>query len=125
MKLYLLIFFLIAIKVNYSLSKNLELLILHNNDMHGRFEETSPRSGKCQPEDKILQNCVGGFARVARVIRQARKAAQEGKGPQVLYLNGGDTYTGTPWFSVHKSKIVAEFLNLLEPDAVVRIVYLD
>ncbi|KAF2901118.1 hypothetical protein ILUMI_05069, partial [Ignelater luminosus] len=117
MKLYL-ILFLIVVNVNSSLSENLDLLILHNNDMHGRFEETSARSGKCQPEDKKLQNCVGGIARVAHVIRQARKAAQEGKGPQVLYLNGGDTYTGTPWFSVHKWKIVVEFLNLLEPNAV-------
>jgi len=83
--------------------------------MHGRFEETSKYSGKCKPEHR--GNCYGGFARTAHVIREARKAAKEGKGPNVLYLNAGDTYTGTPWFSVHKWKIVVDFLNLLHPDA--------
>lgn len=37
----------------------------------------------------------------------------------VLYLNAGDTYTGTPWFSVYKDRIVSDFMNLLRPDAIV------
>lgn len=37
----------------------------------------------------------------------------------VLYLNAGDTYTGSPWFNVYKHRIVSEFLNILRPDAVV------
>lgn len=37
----------------------------------------------------------------------------------VLYLNAGDTYTGTPWFNVYKDRIVSAFMNLLKPDAIV------
>lgn len=62
---------------------------------------------------------MGGFARVAEVVKGARKAAQEGRGRQVLFLNAGDTFTGTVWFGVHKTKIAVDFMNLLMPDAMV------
>ncbi|GJQ84628.1 hypothetical protein Trydic_g12658 [Trypoxylus dichotomus] len=84
-----------------------EMIVLHNNDMHARFEQT---------KDSIDGRYVGGFARVATVVRQARKDAAAGKEPPVLYLNAGDTYTGTIWFSVHRWKIAARFLNALKPD---------
>lgn len=37
----------------------------------------------------------------------------------VLYLNAGDTYTGTPWFTLYKDQIVTEFMNHLRPDVAV------
>lgn len=42
-----------------------EFIILHNNDMHARFEQTSVDSGKCTPEMANTDKCYGGFARVA------------------------------------------------------------
>ncbi|XP_050665747.1 protein 5NUC-like isoform X9 [Leptidea sinapis] len=95
-----------------------ELLIIHNNDMHARFEQTSQLSGACTTADRDAGKCYGGFPRVATVVKEARKAAASGQGPPVLYLNAGDTYTGTAWFTIYKWKIAAEFLNALEPDAV-------
>ncbi|XP_075980816.1 trifunctional nucleotide phosphoesterase protein YfkN-like [Anticarsia gemmatalis] len=97
---------------------NFELLILHNNDMHARFEQTSQRSGACTTADREAGKCYGGFPRVAHVVKEARRAAQTGEGPPVLYLNAGDTYTGTAWFTIYKWKIAAEFVNALQPDAV-------
>lgn len=41
-----------------------ELLILHNNDMHARFDETGPRSDTCGKIDRQKGRCYGGFARV-------------------------------------------------------------
>lgn len=61
-------------------------------------------------------------------VKEARKAAASGEGPPVLYLNAGDTYTGTAWFTIYKWKIAAEFLNALKPDAVVSVLstsYID
>lgn len=52
-------------------------------------------------------------------VKKARAAAAAGEGPPVLYLNAGDTYTGTAWFTIYKWKIAAEFINALQPDAVV------
>lgn len=103
--------------VSFVFASELELLILHNNDMHARFEETSARSGRCPLPGS--DQCYGGFARVAHIVRKARHDAQTGKGPQVLYLNAGDTYTGTAWFTVYKHDMVIEFLNILKPDAAV------
>ncbi|CAH0694532.1 unnamed protein product [Spodoptera exigua] len=97
---------------------NFELLILHNNDMHARFEQTSQQGGTCTTADREAGKCYGGFPRVAHVVKEARKAAQSGEGPPVLYLNAGDTYTGTAWFTIYKWKIAAEFVNALQPDAV-------
>lgn len=45
--------------------------------------------------------------------------SEDGEIPPVLYLNAGDTYTGTPWFTIYKDNITAAFLNLLKPDAMV------
>lgn len=49
-----------------SISRNapLELIILHNNDMHARFEQTSANSNTCSKDDVTNNRCYGGFARV-------------------------------------------------------------
>lgn len=46
---------------------NFSLIILHNNDMHARFEQTDKYSNKCQKNDAELKKCYGGFARVAHL----------------------------------------------------------
>ncbi|XP_011184436.1 protein 5NUC isoform X2 [Zeugodacus cucurbitae] len=94
-----------------------EFLVLHNNDMHSRFEQTNVNGGKCLPEDADSNKCYGGFARVAHEVRRFREDATKG-GTPVIYLNAGDTYTGTPWFTVFKDNISAAFLNKLQPDAI-------
>ncbi|XP_030382188.1 protein 5NUC-like [Scaptodrosophila lebanonensis] len=96
---------------------NTEFIILHNNDMHARFEQTNVKSGKCSPKEVNTNKCYGGFARVAYEVRKYRAEAQNG-GTPVLYLNAGDTYTGTPWFTIFKDNITAAFLNKLQPDAI-------
>uniref|UniRef100_A0AAG5CU06 Apyrase n=1 Tax=Anopheles atroparvus TaxID=41427 RepID=A0AAG5CU06_ANOAO len=98
-------------------ASGLELIVLHNNDMHARFEQTGAYSNDCQPSDVASNRCYGGFARVAHKVREYRAAEASG-GLPVLYLNAGDTYTGTPWFAVFKDNITAAFLNMLKPDAI-------
>ncbi|XP_050515513.1 protein 5NUC-like isoform X3 [Diabrotica virgifera virgifera] len=93
-----------------------DLVILHNNDIHGRFEQTERNSGTCQPKNRNT-TCIGGFARTAHVIRKHREAAQNGTGPEVLYLYAGDTFIGTVWYTVHTWNISSTFMNLLRPDA--------
>lgn len=107
----------VALLVDVVFGGNLELLLLHNNDMHARFEETTSSSGTCTEADR--PTCIGGFARVAHLVRKAKKMARDGTGPQVLFLNAGDTYTGTAWFAVHKWKIARDFLNVLGIDVMV------
>lgn len=45
----------------------LELVILHNNDMHSRFEQTDETYNVCSDEDAAKNRCYGGFARVRHV----------------------------------------------------------
>lgn len=97
---------------------NLHLTILHNNDMHAHFEQSDRFTGTCLLEDAKANKCYGGFARILTVVKQYRKDAENG-GPAVLYLNSGDTYTGTPWFNMFKHKVAADFMNALMPDAMV------
>ncbi|EDW29319.1 GL18478 [Drosophila persimilis] len=94
-----------------------EFIILHNNDMHARFEQTNVNSGTCSQEDANTDKCYGGFARVAYEVRKYRQEAADG-GTPVFYLNAGDTYTGTAWFTIFKDKIASAFLNKLQPDVI-------
>ncbi|KAH8297415.1 hypothetical protein KR044_011476 [Drosophila immigrans] len=93
-----------------------EFIILHNNDMHARFEQTSRSGGVCSRQDTNKHKCFGGVARVAHEVRRYREEARNG-GTPVLYLNAGDTYSGTAWFTVFKENITSAFLNKLQPDA--------
>lgn len=51
-------------------------------------------------------------------VREEREHAKR-ENRAFLFLNAGDTFTGTPWFYLFKSNITVEFMNMLKPDAVV------
>lgn len=87
--------------------------IVHTNDMHARFEETSQLSTACTPADSKAGKCYGGFARIATLVRQAKSEL-----PSTIFLNAGDTYQGTAWYNVYKWEAVTWFMNLLAPDAI-------
>ncbi|KAK0175757.1 hypothetical protein PV327_009483 [Microctonus hyperodae] len=96
-----------------TLNNGWKLRIVHTNDMHARFEQTSALSAKCLPQDANDGKCYGGFARIASLVRKSRNSTVP-----TIFLNAGDTYQGSIWYSVHKWKIVARFLNLLSPDVI-------
>ncbi|XP_034235169.1 snake venom 5'-nucleotidase-like isoform X2 [Thrips palmi] len=100
-------------KVVQAPAEGLELTLLHVNDVHARYEQTNKLSGTCSDSDAKANNCYGGQARMATVIKQARK-----DDANVLVLNAGDTYQGTVYFSIFKADISAKFVNLLQFDAV-------
>lgn len=76
-------------------SATLEFIILHNNDIHARFDESSFVRTYCTDKDIRQNKCFGGFPRIATVVKQYRNAYHYGNGLPVLYINAGDTYTGT------------------------------
>ncbi|EDW32022.1 GL11430 [Drosophila persimilis] len=89
----------------------IKFTLLHTNDMHSWFDPQSESGGKCQAGDDKQGRCFGGFGRVATAVSEARKAGT------VIYLNGGDTFQGTPWYTIYKGKMVAQLMNMLAPDA--------
>ncbi|XP_008555623.2 protein 5NUC [Microplitis demolitor] len=95
------------------ISNEWQLHIVHTNDMHSRFEEVSALSTRCLSSYAEKGKCYGGFARIATLVRKAKNSTIP-----TLFLNAGDTYQGTVYYTVHKWKIVSKFLNLLKPDAI-------
>ncbi|XP_022196409.2 protein 5NUC [Nilaparvata lugens] len=93
-----------------SVSGDLKLLILHNNDMHSHIEEVSQTSGRCKEPGK----CFGGFARVSATVSEIRRS-MAGK-RHVLFMNAGDTFQGTPYYSIFKWKIIAQFIDSMGLD---------
>ncbi|XP_026314306.1 apyrase [Hyposmocoma kahamanoa] len=86
-----------------------ELNIVHFNDFHAHFDETSPRGTACVPEDAP---CIGGYARLYTAINQAIEAE-----PDSLVLNGGDTFQGTIWYNFLRWNVSLHFMNLIPHDA--------
>ncbi|XP_072933664.1 apyrase-like [Epargyreus clarus] len=86
-----------------------ELNILHYNDFHARFVETSPSGRNCDPE---VAPCIGGFARLATAIREGLV-----REPESLVLNGGDSFQGTIWYTMLRWNVTQDFMNMIPHDA--------
>lgn len=85
------------------------LSITHINDFHARFEETNEWAGNCKTDEK----CIGGYARAITVIRELKSTR-----PNNIYLNAGDSFQGTLWYTVGRWQLTAEMFNMLEADAI-------
>ncbi|XP_045522524.1 apyrase-like [Pieris brassicae] len=83
--------------------------IVHYNDFHARFEETTVHYPICSTNDS---QCLGGYARLYHEIKTL--LAQK---PGALLLNAGDTFQGTYWYTLLKWNITQKFINLLPNDA--------
>lgn len=44
---------------------SLKFTIVHNNDMHARYDPVKGSSEKCDKDDDAIGLCFGGFARIA------------------------------------------------------------
>jgi len=86
------------------------LTLVHVNDIHAHLDP-SPVNLATQPPVQILS---GGAARLATAFAQLRLVSSN-----VLYLHGGDEFSGTPWFSVYKGLADAAVMNRLRFDAFV------
>ncbi len=68
-----------------------KLTILHTNDVHSRLEAF--------PMDGSRNQGLGGVAARAAIIQQIRN-----EGGQVLLLDAGDIFQGTPFFNLYKGE---------------------
>lgn len=83
-----------------------------------RFEEMSLASTSCKEGEK----CIGGYARAVTVIKQLKEEnAKNGLNP--IYLNAGDNFQGTLWYSFGRWNVTTQFLNMLDADAIVSVRY--
>lgn len=86
-----------------------KMTILHINDPHGHYAAAPALSDP---------NIVGGFARIAHVIKETR-AENKSRGIPTLVLMGGDLLTGTVFSTVWRGAMGAELMNKIGFDAMV------
>ncbi|ODN02906.1 Snake venom 5'-nucleotidase [Orchesella cincta] len=92
--------------------EDLTITLLHTNDVHSRFTQTNKHSGSCSAAEEQDNKCYGGFARLHHKVKEIRLTHKN-----VVYLSGGDYYQGTVWYTLHKWRIISEFVNLLNHTA--------
>ncbi len=85
-------------------ARRYKLTILHTNDMHSRIEPF--------PQDGTSLAGLGGMARRASLVEQIRK--EEG---QVLLLDAGDIFQGTPYFNFYGGELEYKLMTKMKYDA--------
>lgn len=80
------------------------ITLLHTNDTHSHIEPFGPGNGAASGK--------GGMARRATMVRQARASI-----PNLLLLDAGDTFQGTPYFNQYKGKLDYELMSKVGYDA--------
>ncbi|GAB4358143.1 MAG: 5'-nucleotidase C-terminal domain-containing protein [Oricola sp.] len=90
-----------------------QLEIIHINDLHSRIESINKYDSTCSAEDESEGNCFGGVARLVTAAKQARERAGDGN---LLFLNAGDNFQGSLFYTTYKGAAEAEFLNKMGTD---------
>ena len=90
----------------FSTEKRTRLTILHTNDVHSRLHPF--------PMDGSANAGKGGVAARAKLIQQIR-ANQE----NVLLLDAGDIFQGTPYFNIFKGEPEMRAMNMMGYDAAI------
>jgi 5'-nucleotidase/UDP-sugar diphosphatase len=86
------------------------LRILHVNDVHARYDQTTATGGFCTPKDEAEKKCIGGAARLQTKLKELR-------GDNALFLDAGDQFQGTLFYTQYKHGAVQTVLGMLNPDA--------
>lgn len=81
-----------------------KLTILHTNDMHSRIEPFPANAGR--------NAGMGGMARRANLINEIRKTHKN-----VLLLDSGDVFQGTPYFNFFGGELEFELMSKMGYDA--------
>merc|ERR1711892_1373208 len=84
------------------------LTIIHINDIHAHFEQTNVDTTRCRPENEKADECYGGVPRVYQKQMEIRD-----QDPDALFLNAGDFYQGSVWYTKFKYHPMIEFGNVL------------
>ena len=79
-----------------------QLTILHTNDMHSHVH----------PFESGRNKGVGGMAQRATIIKEIRE-----EGNQVLLLDAGDIFQGTPYFNVYGGELEFKLMSEMSYDA--------
>ncbi len=92
-------------------SGEVELVVLHTNDLHGQvYPQKALWLGRDPAPD------AGGLSALASIIRRERAAAAAA-GKPFLLLDAGDIWAGTPEGTLTEGRVMASWMNLVGYDA--------
>uniref|UniRef100_A0A131Z6S1 5'-nucleotidase n=1 Tax=Rhipicephalus appendiculatus TaxID=34631 RepID=A0A131Z6S1_RHIAP len=89
----------------------LTLTILHTNDIHSHIVDSSKYGGLCTDKDKAEGKCYGGVARITSKAKELKQAYKD-----AMFMNAGDFYQGTAWYSILKYNIVSPVIEKMGYD---------
>ncbi|KAG5996317.1 hypothetical protein E4U54_002603 [Claviceps lovelessii] len=88
---------------------NYNLSFFHVNDVHAHLDQFAKGGADCTDPSK---GCVGGYARIKTKVDELRREK-----PGHLWLNAGDEFQGTLFYSFYGGEKIAETINRLKFDA--------
>ncbi|GAO16629.1 uncharacterized protein UV8b_00811 [Ustilaginoidea virens] len=88
---------------------NYNLSFFHVNDVHAHLDQFTKAGGDCKDPTK---GCVGGYARIKTKVNELRQ-----KHPDHLWLNAGDEFQGTLFYTFYGGEKIAQTINDLKFDA--------
>ena len=100
--------------LSLQIANGFELTVLHTNDVHARFQQFNKYGSDCSNNDARDGKCFGGVARRFTKVREIRESSEN-----VLLVDAGDQFMGTPWFNVYSGMATAFVMNKLGYDAMV------
>ncbi|TFK24617.1 5'-nucleotidase [Coprinopsis marcescibilis] len=89
--------------------RNYELSFYHLNDVHAHLNEFRPSGSSCPDPSR---GCIGGYPRIKALMDELRPT----KGNS-LFLNAGDEFQGTLFYTLYKGEAISSVLNQLGFDA--------
>ena len=89
---------------SFDTSSAKKLTILHTNDVHSYIDPF--------PADHPRNANMGGVARRATLIESIRK-----ENPNVLLLDAGDIFQGTPYFNYYGGELEFKLMSMMQYDA--------
>ena len=89
---------------SFTNKKTKRITILHTNDTHSHIDPF--------PADHSKYPNMGGAARRASYVNKVRK-----ENPNVLLLDAGDMFQGTPYFNYYGGELELKVMNMMQYDA--------
>ncbi|TWU77640.1 hypothetical protein ED733_008049 [Metarhizium rileyi] len=88
---------------------NYNLSFFHVNDVHAHLDQYTSAGADCTDPSK---GCFGGYARIKTKVDELRR-----RNPDHLWLNAGDEFQGTLFYTFYGGEKIAETINDLKFDA--------
>merc|ERR1711971_1319773 len=82
--------------------------------IHAHFEPVNENVGRCHKDQIEANQCFGGAARIKTAADRIRNEKAD---MPSIFLNAGDYYQGTIWYSLFKYEPVLEVARLMDYDA--------